>query len=395
MEHRTYIPKLEDYMKALEENRVFSCEDEHFIGFKYNDPTVYSQDWDDVTLNARGIAFDKKTGEIVARPFFKFFNYQELINGIGEKTEIFEKSEAHGFHFNAGLKFRVMDKLDGSLGIIFWNKYDNKWQVKTGGSFNSDQAVWAQKWLDEHVKTADMMKSFTYCVEILCDADLHPISYDKEELVLLSVISNVSGEELLLKDIETCAESMGIRYAEVIQFQNFDEVIPYATALPKDKEGVVVTFENGFKVKLKGKEFLDLQRIFHSYSKKTIWERFSFIVKAEFGHDYYGEACRDFLEFIEKIPEEMPDLTKYAENLSATFFADLVACKKTAMKLTAEHADRKEIWEAAQTETEKKYLLPAVMGMVSTILKMGRENVIWEDLCTTKVKEIIYRALKP
>ena len=156
-----------------------------------------------------------------------------------------------------------------------------------------------------------------------------------------------------------------------------------------------MTFENGFKVKLKGKEFLDLQRIFHSYSEKTIWEKFSFIVKAEIGHDSYGEACRGFLEYIEKIPEEMPDLTKYAEHLSATFFADLVACKKTAMKLTAEHTDRKEIWEAAQAETEKKYLLPAVMGMVSTILKMGRENVIWEDLCTTKVKDTIYRALKP
>ncbi len=399
MKHRTYIPKLEDYMKALEQNRVFSCEDEHFIGFKYNDPTTYSRDWDDVTLNARGIAFDKKTGEIVARPFFKFFNYQELINGNGEKTEILEKSEAHGFHFNAGLKFRVMDKLDGSLGIIFWNKYDKKWQVKTGGSFNSDQAVWAQKWFDEHVDTSIMYHNLTYCVEILCDADLHPISYDKEELVLLSVILNATGEELPLEDIQKSAKHMGIRTADIIEFQNFDEVIPYATALPKDKEGVVVTFENGFKVKLKGKEFLDLQRIFHSYSEKTIWEKFSFIVKAEIGHDSYGEACRgllaDFLEYIEKIPEEMPDLAKYADNLTATFFADLLACKNTAMKLTAEHTDRKEIWEAAQTETEKKYLLPAVMGMVSTILKMGKENVVWEDLCTTKVKETIYRALKP
>lgn len=395
MKHRTYIPKLEDYMKALEQQRVFSCEDEHFIGFKYNAPTVYSQDWDDVTLNARGITFDKKTGEIVARPFFKFFNYQELINGIGEKTEILEKSEAHGFHFNAGLKFHVMDKLDGSLGIIFWNKYEKRWQVKTGGSFNSDQAIWAQKWFDEHVDTTCMYPNLTYCVEILCDEDLHPISYAKEELVLLSVIMNVSGDDLPLEYMQKSAKNMGIRIAEVLEFQNFDEVIPYATSLPNDKEGVVVTFDNGFKVKLKGKEFIELQKIFHSYSEKTIWEKFVFIVKVEIGHDSYGEARRDLLEYIAKIPEEMPALTKYAENLSATFFDDLVLCEKTALKLTAEHTDRKEIWEAAQAETEKKYLLPAVMCMVSTILKMGSKNVIWEDLCTTKVKYIIYRALKP
>ena len=75
-----YLPKLQDFMKALEQNRVFACEDEHFIGFKYNEPTVISRDWDDVTLNARGIVFDKATGDIVARPFFKFFNGSSYSN---------------------------------------------------------------------------------------------------------------------------------------------------------------------------------------------------------------------------------------------------------------------------------------------------------------------------
>ena len=391
-----YTPQLKDYMKALEDNRVFSCEDEHFIGFKYNDPTTYAQDWDKVTLQARGIAFDKVTGEIVARPFFKFFNYQELINGEGQKTNILNLCEQNGFHFNPAMKFRVMDKLDGSLGIIFWNQYDRKWQVKTGGSFNSDQAIWAQKWFDKNVNTNFMMKDHTYCVEILSDEDLHPISYDKEELVLLSVISNITGEEMSLSEIEHEADKMGIRTADVVEFDSFDDVIPYATNLPKDKEGVVVTFDNGFKVKLKGKEFLELQRAFHNLTEKTVWEQLAFVVNARIGSDEYAKDCQPYIDYIESIPEEMTDLHDYADHVLAEFFSRLIEVCNLAIQIVKSEKERKLQWEMANRICTNKDLLPAVMKAIGNLSKFDEGYEFHKfEIITPPVREVIYKSLKP
>jgi hypothetical protein len=391
-----YTPQLKDYMKALEDNRVFSCEDEHFIGFKYNDPTTYAQDWDKVTLQARGIAFDKVTGEIVARPFFKFFNYQELINAEGQKTNILNLCEQNGFHFNPAMKFRVMDKLDGSLGIIFWNQYDRKWQVKTGGSFNSDQAIWAQKWFDKNVNTNFMMKDHTYCVEILSDEDLHPISYDKEELVLLSVISNITGEEMSLSEIEHEADKMGIRTADVVEFDSFDDVIPYATNLPKDKEGVVVTFDNGFKVKLKGKEFLELQRAFHNLTEKTVWEQLAFVVNARIGSDEYAKDCQPYIDYIESIPEEMTDLHDYADHVLAEFFSRLIEVCNLAIQIVKSEKERKLQWEMANRICTNKDLLPAVMKAIGNLSKFDEGYEFHKfEIITPPVREVIYKSLKP
>lgn len=400
-----YVPKLDDFMNALKNKRVFACEDDHYIGFKYNEPTIYAQDWNDVTLQARGIVFDKDTGEIVARPFFKFFNYSELINGQGEKTNIYNLNEKYGFHFDPSLRFRVMDKLDGSLGIIFWDKYSLKWKVKTGGSFDSTQAVWGQKWFDANVNTKNMNKAYTYCVEILMKEDLHPISYDKEELVLLSVISNATGEELSLDFIEQSAKEMNIRAADVIQFNSFDEVIPYATNLPNTKEGVVVTFENGFKVKLKGKEFLELQKKFHNFTEKAVWEQFKIISDARFGTDCWPADTIPWVEYVESIPEEMQDLRDYSDHLLSEYMSRIISVANDALKIYETESERVEQWKMANEICTNKDLLPAVMkaignlnNIISAVNKVVNEKntiVDYSKLITPNIREIIYKSLKP
>ena len=379
-----YLPKLEDYMKALELNQVFSCEDEHFIGFKYNAPCVYFKYWNDTTLNARGIVFDKEIGEIVARPFYKFFNYQELINGEGQRTDILDMMEKCGFKFDASQTFRVMDKLDGSLGIVFWDKYQQKWRVKTGGAFFSDQAVWAQKWLDEHVNLSELVIGFTYTFEILYDEDVHPISYDKEEMVLLGIISNSSGEEVTLDVLKHQAELLGVRMADVIEFKNFDEVIPYATNLPNTKEGVVVTFKNGFKVKIKGKEFLELQRKFHNLTREYIWEHFDW---------HTGEVPRDLLL---SIPEEMPDLKAYAEQLPRDFKTKCEYVRGMPGVVMDMHKDRKDQYMHVKQECAFISQPKLVAPIMKLITQREQMNNTWSmTTLTDNVLKMVYMTLQP
>jgi tRNA splicing ligase len=91
--------------------------------WNYSQTTQYEGKWDEVTLQCRGLVTDTD-GNVVARPFKKFFNMEE-----GKHTPTSE--------------FDVYEKMDGSLIIVFW--YDGGWVVASRGSFTSEQAVAASK----------------------------------------------------------------------------------------------------------------------------------------------------------------------------------------------------------------------------------------------------------
>jgi RNA ligase len=204
-----YIPKLEDYYKAVEDGLLSKHETTDLVGFKYNIHTTFNKLWNDVTINARGITFDKHTGEIVARPFRKFFNHSEFITIDHVTTELYDIVPQE-YRPNLSGSFRVMDKLDGFLAITFYNKYLGEWQIKTGGSFIAKQSDWAQDWFKEHVNDTKMDKANTYLFEGIWSGDRHVVKYDYEALKLLAVIPNATVNELPLKDIRQAAEDMGV-----------------------------------------------------------------------------------------------------------------------------------------------------------------------------------------
>src|SRR5690349_16609824 len=71
--------------------------------FNYSEKTQYERMWNPVTRTCRGLIINDETGEIVARPFPKFFNYGE------PATEGLDTSGPAC----------TTDKMDGSLGIMY------------------------------------------------------------------------------------------------------------------------------------------------------------------------------------------------------------------------------------------------------------------------------------
>jgi hypothetical protein len=69
--------------------------------FNYSRTCQYDRLWDEVTLNCRGLILDTE-GNVIAKPFPKFFNMEELSD-----SEIPKEA------------FEVFEKMDGSLGIFF------------------------------------------------------------------------------------------------------------------------------------------------------------------------------------------------------------------------------------------------------------------------------------
>lgn len=138
--------------------------DGKLVGFKYSLDTVYGQKWDEITLSCRGIAFEKETGKVVAWPFNKFFNYQEIYAQDGSLAHIGKiLNELDGWRPFTSKQYTIAEKVDGSLGIAYF--YEGEWHVKTGGSFNSDQAVWATKYFREKLRTETLVTGLTYCFE--------------------------------------------------------------------------------------------------------------------------------------------------------------------------------------------------------------------------------------
>jgi RNA ligase len=98
--------------------------------YNYTRFVQYEGLWDDVTINFRGTILDESSN-LVAKSFPKFKNFEE-----------------HSADELPNEDFNIYEKMDGSLGIVYF--YDNKWNMATRGSFNSEQAIKGLEMLDRY-----------------------------------------------------------------------------------------------------------------------------------------------------------------------------------------------------------------------------------------------------
>ena len=377
------LPSLEQFLKAEKEKRISAHRQGDLVGFKYTNETIYAEDWDEVTLNARGIVFNEKTGEVYARPFKKFFNYQEFFDGEGNHSTLYEKVP-DAWKPNISGHARYMEKVDASLGIVFYNWDTGEWRVKTGGSFDSDQARWGQKWFDENVNTLFLIQNRTYLFEIVSNEDVHPIHYDFEGMVLLGVISNNTGEEYSLETIKETAELLKVRMAQVYDFDNFYKAVDWAKKLPKTQEGLVITFDNGFKCKAKSDEWCKLAKMFEGLNKWDVWVAYD--IEGDYFHAHVDKhnGYKPIDNEVLFIPEELPDIREYAESI-----------RTRVAEMTAEAID---IAKAAQAySSERKFQFqyvntnyPKTVGLVMKALDYlaGKTKL-------NQVKQVAHKLIQP
>ena len=117
--------------------------------YNYSPKVQYDKLWNEITLQTRGLILDAEMN-VVAKPFGKFFNLEEH-----QPEEIPQ------------LPFDVFEKMDGSLGILYW--LNDKPFIASRGSFESEQAIKATEIL--HQRYADTFirldKNSTYLFEII------------------------------------------------------------------------------------------------------------------------------------------------------------------------------------------------------------------------------------
>lgn len=216
--------------------------------WNYSQHTQYYSKWDDITLRCRGLVTHSQTGEILARPFCKFFNIEE---GKHVATEHFE----------------VYEKLDGSLIILFW--YIDQWVVASRGSFNSDQSNAAQRFFNEKLENI-FETDTTYMFEFTSEWNKIVVDYQGENLTLIGAIKTHTGEELSWEKLKITANAAKCNIAK--KYDGLLDVSLLKDLINKNEEGFVVKFSNGNRVKVKGEEYIRLHRIMTNLSSYDVWK---------------------------------------------------------------------------------------------------------------------------
>ena len=324
------VPPLSKFYEAVEAGRIMMDTDptDRLVCFRYTEETAAHADWDEVTLHARGIVFERATGEIIAKPFYKFFNYHELFSD----TELAKKCrlalEKAGLPTQAAGKMEyTFEKIDGSLGIAYY--YDGEWYVNTPGNFTSPQAQFATQWLRKHIAAAkkkfkrDMIldPEYTHLFEITWSKDLHPIKYDRDELVLLALINKHTGKEMFARGLmcELAFDLLGSRTPEYFKFETLGEIADTCKELPSNKEGFVVTWENGFKLKMKGDAYLKLLAFYENCTEKMIWRSYDPNLDIFHAHMDAEHGYRFLDNEPLVVPEELFDIRNKLELYRVTF----------------------------------------------------------------------------
>jgi RNA ligase len=349
--------------------------------WNYTPRVQYDRLWDDITIQCRGLVTNSK-GDIIARPFKKFFNYDE------HKPEDIPNEE-----------YVVYEKLDGSLGILFYYEeelsderryniwfnnnyetgmerffdpnnipdYDNsyyeptpktkgEWILATRGSFTSPQAIKGKEILDRHDISA-WRKDNTYLFEIIYPENRIVVDYGNDEkLVVIGGIHTETGEEIPDSSLFWMQEA---GFEVVTTYKTWGEGYDLLQEeISKDREGYVIRFKNGFRMKIKGEEYKRLHRILTNISSRDIWE--------------YLKDNKPFDEILEKVPDEF---NKWVKDTVRNLQDQFDKIKSDVENEFKELINKKEFAEKIKDNPNRSFLFKRLDSYSSQL-----DEMIWNSI---------------
>lgn len=227
--------------------------------FNYTHEAMFDGQWSYFEQVSRGLILNNKTGEIVARPFDKFFNW-------GQHNQT-----------SAAPMVTIAEKLDGSMGTLY--RSNGKYKIATRGSFNSDQSIVATALLHDRYGlekvSSKIPDELTLIFEIVYPFNRIVIDYGhREELVLLAVRNRHTGDYLPFfpstsLSVTHIADELNFGLPKTYKFDSIDAINETIKTLPSQEEGYVVEFADGQRFKFKGDPYKDKHALISGLSYKN------------------------------------------------------------------------------------------------------------------------------
>lgn len=311
--------------------------------YKYSQQAVFTRAWNEITMICRGLVLDD-SGEVVINCFPKFFNHSEA-DGL----------QGYTMRKQAGMPYTITDKMDGSLIQIA--RYKGQIVITSSGSFTSPQAL----------KAAELIKGREDWID-----DTHSYIFEliyPENRIVLDYGNLVSLTLLAIRHTDTGIESpLSIHIGEfdlvqtVDRFDNLD-VIEYELKKVDfiNKEGYIVKFDDGFRVKMKYDEYCRLHKIVSGVNEKWVWECL--------------RDGKDPLADLTNVPDELFDFVKKAKADLQTKYAFIEKAAKAIFVTVYPLQTRKE--QAAWLMKNYKHMADLVFCLLD---KKDYSDKIWKRI---------------
>jgi len=310
--------------------------------WNYTPKCQFERAWNEVTMQARGL-ITTPDGAVKARCFRKFFNIEESQYTIPLEP------------------FKVTAKEDGSFGICYF--LDGKPYIATRGSFTSEQAKQGTKILyDKYSRFIPFLIStsyYTYLFEIIYPSNRIVVDYgDKEDLILLAIIDTETGEEY---DIHNPTWVDMRPFPVVKHYDGIKDINELKKLEEPNKEGFVIRFESGLRLKCKFEEYVRLHKLLTQCTARTIWELL--------------RNNQSFNDLLEKVPDEF---YKWVQTTRDTLQAQFNNIEIFAKEIYAQVKD-----------------LPTRKEQAAIIIKHAYSAVVFSMLDGKSYADIIWKQLKP
>jgi RNA ligase len=206
----------------------------------------------------RGIIFDTATGDIIRRPFHKFFNVNER-----EETQdhVVDLSQSHA----------ILEKLDGSMIAPFVVNDQLIWGTKMGATEVAEPVEDFVLLNENYSQFARFIirRGYTPIFEWCSRKQRIVLDYKEDQLILTAIRDLTTGRYMSLDLVTNTADLYFI--PTVRQFEPQSDMrsfIEYVRDL-EDREGFVVRFSDGHMIKLKCDWYVQI----HKAKEKILQDR--------------------------------------------------------------------------------------------------------------------------
>jgi hypothetical protein len=346
--------------------------------YTYGRKTVHENIWDNVTTKCRGIIVENETGDVIARPFEKFFNYgSESSQGDGMVDACFGEPV-------------IWEKMDGFMCTMYtWKGVD---YIASKGSFHSIHAKWATAWLRRKWgNTVPFHQPGTTLVFEGLHKDLRiVVDYGlRQELVLLAVIDNETGREYEPRELEAFAKAANFSIPERATLITVHDAIEITKRGPTKEElaeegldeGYVLTWyrqgRTPFRLKLKFVEYLRLHRLVTGVSPKRIWEALSSGFVSEL-NEYLYDSTPWFAAFTKKWMRILTTEFEFRKRQAESVYklAEKRVLNRQSLEPLRRRGELRGAWEAEF----RKWPADARAVLYSMLDKKDSNRVIWKQV---------------
>lgn len=247
---------LEKLQEELHIDCTFHPEDTRVI---LNYCQIDSPKTNPIVRNCRGLILDQKDWSIVAKGFYRFYNWGEV------------QEEAKEFDFS---NFHVQSKEDGSYINLYY--YNGSWHVSTRASFangsinNAINYSWKQVFeialgLKDINNIKGLDANVNYVFELTSPYNKVVRYYNEPKAYLLSAFRQE--EELSIAYCDEIAERIGCKRPILYSFTSIDEIRNFLDKMGNDDpsfEGVIIRDANNNRWKIKNETYMALHAMFNN-----------------------------------------------------------------------------------------------------------------------------------